>query len=51
MSGFADLGVNIPDLSSGRRAVARPCLDRSERRHHLAGALGAALATRFFDLD
>ena len=28
----------------------RPCLDWSERRPHLAGALGAALAVRCFEL-
>ena len=28
----------------------RACLDWSERRHHLAGALGAALLARFIDL-
>ncbi|HEX5901080.1 MAG TPA: hypothetical protein VFY32_16880, partial [Solirubrobacteraceae bacterium] len=27
-----------------RRAYARPCLDWSERRPHLAGALGATVA-------
>ncbi|MDE0045153.1 MAG: transcriptional regulator, partial [bacterium] len=30
---------------------ARACLDWSERRPHLAGALGAALANRLFELD
>jgi DNA-binding transcriptional ArsR family regulator len=33
-----------------RRAFCRPCLDWSERRPHLAGALGAALAGRCFAL-
>jgi DNA-binding transcriptional ArsR family regulator len=33
-----------------RRAFCRPCLDWSERRLHLAGALGAALAGRCFAL-
>ena len=33
-----------------RRAFCRPCLDWSERRRHLAGALGAALAERCFAL-
>jgi hypothetical protein len=28
----------------------RACLDWSERRHHLAGALGAALLARVVDL-
>ncbi len=37
------------DLKPGR-PVCRACLDWSERRTHLAGGLGAALLTRFFDL-
>lgn len=37
-----DRGVAVP-ASGQRRAVARRCLDWSERRHHLAGALGAAV--------
>ncbi|MCC5618890.1 ArsR family transcriptional regulator [Nostoc sp. CHAB 5836] len=32
------------------RAFCRPCLDWSERRPHLAGALGAALCARCFEL-
>ena len=28
----------------------RPCLDWGERRHHLGGALGAALLARFYEL-
>ncbi len=34
----------------GRRVFCRPCLDWSERRPHLAGRLGAALASRCFEL-
>jgi hypothetical protein len=30
--------------------LTRLCLDRTERRPHIAGALGAAIAKRFFDL-
>ncbi|MHB1210467.1 MAG: ArsR/SmtB family transcription factor [Acidimicrobiales bacterium] len=37
------LGIDLEKLHLGRRPVARPCLDWTERRHHLAGALGAAL--------
>ncbi len=33
-----------------RRQFCRPCLDWSERRPHLAGALGAAIAGRCFEL-
>jgi DNA-binding transcriptional ArsR family regulator len=35
-------------LNRGGRVFARPCLDWSERRDHLAGALGAAIAATFF---
>ena len=44
---LAQWGVQ-PQALRGRRAFARPCLDWSERRHHLAGALGAAIASAFF---
>ena len=37
------LGIDIPAVQSARRRVAYGCLDWSERRPHLAGALGAAL--------
>jgi DNA-binding transcriptional ArsR family regulator len=36
--------------ATGKRVFCRPCLDWSERRPHLAGRLGAALAARCFDL-
>lgn len=32
----------------GRRAATRTCLDWTERRHHLAGAAGAHIATAMF---
>lgn len=44
-----ELGIEL-DGQRSRRPFARRCLDWSERRHHLAGALGAALAARFFEL-
>ena len=45
---FGRLGVDPASLRTGRRAFARACLDWSERRHHLAGALGAALLELLF---
>ncbi|MFY1827120.1 ArsR/SmtB family transcription factor [Myxococcus fulvus] len=41
-------GVDVDALSQGRRAFARRCLDWSERRAHIGGALGAALADHLF---
>ena len=47
---FQSFGVDTEQLRSGRRHFARQCLDWSERRHHIAGALGAAMAHRLFEL-
>jgi len=47
---LAGLAVDVEGARALRRSFARPCLDWSERRHHLAGALGAALLDRFLDL-
>jgi DNA-binding transcriptional ArsR family regulator len=48
------LGLNVTGISlrNGRpikRVLCRPCLDWSERRPHLGGALGAALCTHCMD--
>ena len=52
-SGLAFLDGFGVDLSappsSGRRLFCKPCLDWTERRVHLAGRLGAALACRCFE--
>jgi DNA-binding transcriptional ArsR family regulator len=45
-----ELGVDVDTLKPSAAGVARRCLDWTERRHHLAGPLGAALMTRFVDL-
>jgi DNA-binding transcriptional ArsR family regulator len=44
------LEIDVAALRAGRRPLTRRCLDWSERRPHLAGALGAALADRFVKL-
>ncbi|WP_221938212.1 helix-turn-helix transcriptional regulator [Corallococcus sp. Z5C101001] len=44
-----DFGISLDGLRAGRRPLTRACLDWSERRPHLAGALGAALTKRFFE--
>ena len=38
------LGLDVDGLRARRRAFVRPCLDWTERRPHLAGALGAGIA-------
>jgi DNA-binding transcriptional ArsR family regulator len=43
-------GLDFDALRRQRRIYCRPCLDWTERRPHLAGAVGAALAARCFDL-
>ena len=37
------MGIDLKEVRSLRRRFAYPCLDWSERRPHIAGALGAAL--------
>jgi DNA-binding transcriptional ArsR family regulator len=40
---FARSGLDMAALERARRPLCRPCLDWSERRHHLGGMLGAAV--------
>lgn len=47
---LADFGLDLAALESGRRPLCRTCLDWSVRRSHLAGALGAALLCRTFEI-
>jgi DNA-binding transcriptional ArsR family regulator len=47
---LTEFGIRLDEAREGRRTFCRPCLDWSERRLHLAGALGASLAERCFDL-
>ncbi len=46
---FAAFGVDLQAARRARRSFARRCLDWTERRPHLAGALGAALLGRLVD--
>ena len=47
---FDRFGVDMPKVRAQRRMFCRPCLDWTERRLHLGGAVGAALAARCFEL-
>lgn len=47
---FRNFGIDCAVAMLQRRAYCRPCMDWSERRHHLAGSLGAALLSRVFEL-
>jgi DNA-binding transcriptional ArsR family regulator len=44
---FAEFGIDMVALDANRRPLCRACLDWSQRRHHLGGALGAALLEAF----
>ena len=48
-TGFTALGIDLPRLKRSGEVLARPCLDWSERRNHLAGALGRAVFDCFFE--
>ena len=47
---LADLRIGVAELRAARRPLTRGCLDWTERRDHLAGSVGAALARRLFEL-
>jgi DNA-binding transcriptional ArsR family regulator len=49
MSELKAFGIDFDSLPP-RRALIRYCVDWSEQRHHLAGSLGAAMATRMVEL-
>lgn len=44
------VGIDLESLERRRRPLCLACLDWSERRTHLAGAVGAALLDRLFAL-
>lgn len=45
---LANLAIEIP---SGTRPLIRYCVDWTEQRHHLSGALGRAILDRFVDAE
>ena len=47
---FAKFGIDLSASRQSRRVFCRPCIDWSERRAHLAGAVGAAMASRLMEL-
>ena len=48
---FSGLGIDIDELKQERRSFLRPCLDWSERRHHVAGSLAAAFLDKMLLFD
>lgn len=49
MQWLAVWNIDERTLRQSRRMFARTCVDWSERRHHLAGALGSALTQALFE--
>jgi DNA-binding transcriptional ArsR family regulator len=47
---LAPFGIQIQEISGSRRRFAGACLDWTQRKPHLGGALAAAITTRLFDL-
>ncbi len=47
---LTEFGIELPTPRSPRRHYCRLCLDWTERRPHIAGAVGAAITKRCFDL-
>ncbi len=47
---LAELGIDAGPVLSSRRLQAKPCLDWTQRRPHLAGAVPAAITARLLEL-
>jgi len=47
---LASFGINVPEVRRSRRHFAGECIDWTQRRGHLNGALAAAITTRLFEL-
>ncbi len=48
---FCEFGLQLDTPRRNKRVFCRACLDWSERRHHIAGLVGAALQERFLELN
>ena len=48
---FNKVGLNTDIIQLKKRSFAHQCLDWSERKHHIAGALGAALLEMMIKKD
>jgi DNA-binding transcriptional ArsR family regulator len=48
---FGRFGIELGPLERARRPLLRSCIDWTERREHLGGSLGAALATHLLERD
>lgn len=46
---LAGWGIDVESLRTTRRTFARRCLDWTERRYHVAGALGAAICEKLLE--
>ena len=48
---FELFGLDLNELKKSRRHFARPCLDWTERKYHISGALGAGLLIQMKKLN
>jgi DNA-binding transcriptional ArsR family regulator len=46
---LGEWGIDCEAVRHRRRSFVKPCLDWSERRHHLAGGLGAAMLDKMME--
>jgi hypothetical protein len=47
---FASFGIKMTEIRRSRRNFAGECIDWTQRRGHLNGALAAAITARLFEL-
>jgi hypothetical protein len=47
---LSSFGINVSEVRRSRRHFAGACIDWTQRRGHLNGALAAAILSRLFEL-
>jgi DNA-binding transcriptional ArsR family regulator len=48
---FSAMGISLDELKEQRRSLIRPCLDWSERRHHIGGSVATSLLDKMLGED
>ncbi|MBV8327215.1 winged helix-turn-helix domain-containing protein [Chryseobacterium sp.] len=48
---FNSIGIDLENLKQRKRILAKTCLDWSERKYHVSGALGQALLNKMLNED
>ncbi|NHM32043.1 hypothetical protein [Neobacillus terrae] len=46
-----NFGINMDEVRRSKRSFSRKCLDGTEKKYHLGGALGKAIVHKLYELE